>query len=256
MSFGICPLAIIPVRREPEEKSEMVTQLLFGEGFEILESTLKWMKIQTIYDSYIGWVDSKTIQPASYSDIDEEENVFCCSDINAIVKTSSGNQYITLGSTLPYLKNKKGKLGNEEFSFQGVALNSNLLERTDQNIQMMAEKFLNAPYLWGGRTIWGIDCSGFTQIVFKMFGIKLKRDAFQQAEQGILINFVDEARTGDLAFFKNDEGRIVHVGMIVSKNRIIHSSGKVRVDHFDHFGIYNSEKKNYSHQLRFIKRIL
>ena len=116
-------------------------------------------------------------------------------------------------------------------------------------------RYLNAPYLWGGRSPFGIDCSGFTQLVFKFAGIKLQRDAYQQGGQGSIINFIEEVQPGDLAFFSNDEGAIIHVGIMLKDNRIIHSSGKVRIDKIDHFGIYNAETKKHSHLLKLIKRM-
>ena len=257
MSFGICPLALVPVRIDPSDKSEMVSQLLFGEGFEILDTQPKWTKIQIHWDGYTGWVDSNSIHNATFSDIDEDEkDFFYCNDYSAIVNSKNGKQIISLGSNLPQFKKQTFKLGDEEFSFEGTAQNSSAILHTEIEIEKLASNYLNAPYLWGGRSIWGIDCSGFTQLVFKMLGTKLHRDAYQQADQGMLINFVDESRAGDLAFFKNDEGKIIHVGIVLSKNRIIHASGRVRIDVLDHYGIYNMQKKSYSHQLRFIKRIL
>ncbi|MEI7801121.1 MAG: C40 family peptidase [Bacteroidota bacterium] len=257
MSFGICPLALVPVHAEPSDKSEITSQLLFGEGFEILDAQPKWVKVQLHWDNYIGWIDASAIHPASFSDIDEEDkNIFFCSDLAVTVNSSLGKQVITLGSTLPQFKKNEFRIGTAEFSFDGNALNTSEIEHTETAIEEHASKYLNAPYLWGGRSIWGIDCSGFTQVVFKMLGVRLRRDAYQQADQGMLVNFVDEARTGDLAFFKNEEGKIIHVGIVLSKNRIIHASGRVRIDVLDHYGIYNKEKKSYSHQLRFIKRIL
>ncbi len=257
MSFGVCGLSMAALRNEPSDKSEMVSQLLFGEGFEILDAQNKWTRIQLQWDNYIGWVDNNSIIPASFSDIDEEQkNFFYSNDFISTVNSLSGMQCLTLGSHLPLLKKNKFKLGLVDFLFEGTSLNSSSTEHTESNIEQIALKYLNAPYLWGGRSIWGIDCSGFTQMVFKMLGIKLRRDAYQQADQGNLVNFVDEAHTGDLAFLKNEEGKIIHVGIVLNKNRIIHASGKVRIDNLDHYGIYDQQKKSYSHQLRFIKRIL
>jgi len=110
--------------------------------------------------------------------------------------------------------------------------------------------------LWGGRSPFGIDCSGFTQMVYKLCGMPLKRDAWMQAEQGQDIHLLDETQPGDLAFFDNEEGRIIHVGILTTKNRIIHASGKVRLDSIDHQGIFNSETKRYTHNLRLLKRLI
>ena len=116
--------------------------------------------------------------------------------------------------------------------------------------------YLNSPYLWGGRSPFGIDCSGFTQMVFKLNGIKLPRDAYEQAEIGKTLNFIEETQKGDLAFFDNEEGKIIHTGIIIDKNKIIHSSGKVRIDNLDHYGIFNAETGKYSHNLRLIKKVV
>ena len=167
-----------------------------------------------------------------------------------------GNQIITLGSSLPQFRKNKLKLGEQDFSFEGNALNSSSIEHTETAIEELATKYLNAPYLWGGRSIWGIDCSGFTQLVFKMLGIKIRRDAYQQADQGITLGFIEEAEPGDLAFFDNEDGKIIHVGILLGQGKIIHASGKVRIDRIDHQGIFNEETGKYSHKLRIIKRIL
>jgi gamma-D-glutamyl-L-lysine dipeptidyl-peptidase len=129
-----------------------------------------------------------------------------------------------------------------------------LLRFNAENINDVASQYLDVSYLWGGKSLSGIDCSGFCQQVFKQFGIKLPRDAYQQAELGEVVGFLQEVECGDLAFFDNEEGRITHVGMMLNIHEIIHSSGKVRIDKIDHQGIINSETGARTHKLRIIKR--
>ena len=119
-----------------------------------------------------------------------------------------------------------------------------------------AKEFLNAPYLWGGKSFFGVDCSGFTQLVYKVNNVKLPRDAYQQAEVGEALSFVEESQPGDLAFFENAEGRIIHVGIMLDDQKIIHASGKVRIDTLDSTGIFNQEMNKHTHKLRFVKSIL
>jgi cell wall-associated NlpC family hydrolase len=160
-----------------------------------------------------------------------------------------------MGSSLPHLKENECLLGSNKYWYDGQAKDVNAF--ADKNLLIEnAHMFLNTPYLWGGRSPFGIDCSGFTQIIYKLSGIKLRRDAFQQAEQGMTLNFIEEAELGDLAFFDNAEGTIIHVGIILPGNKIIHAAGRVRIDKIDHHGIFNVDTKKYSHKLRLIKRIM
>src|SRR5690606_26313776 len=105
-----------------------------------------------------------------------------------------------------------------------------------------------------GRTNFGIDCSGFSQIAFKMQGVKINRDASQQAEQGTAVDLLTEAKAGDSSSEHNEEGRITQVGIMLNNNQIIHASGRVKIDMIDDQGIFSSDLKKYSHKLRFIRR--
>ncbi|MBK7084827.1 MAG: C40 family peptidase [Flavobacteriales bacterium] len=127
-------------------------------------------------------------------------------------------------------------------------------ERADL-IDAYMHPFLGAPYLWGGRTPTGVDCSGLTQMLFMLMGIYLPRDAYQQAEEGDPVELVDLAEPGDLAFFDNAEGRITHVGIVLPERRILHASGRVRIDALDQEGIFDAEQGKYSHKLRLVKRV-
>jgi len=159
-----------------------------------------------------------------------------------------------MGSTLPFYSNKSLSFGGNKYSFEGNTVLASA--KRPENITLQAQLYLNSPYLWGGKSPFGIDCSGLTQIVYKMCGYQLRRDANQQAEQGETISFLEECKPGDLAFFDNEDGKIIHVGIITHGNNIIHASGKVRLDKLDHQGIFNGETKKYSHNLRLLKRIV
>jgi len=238
----------------------MVTQLLFGEHFEVLEEKKSWTLIRITYDSYECWIDKKQFLLLASEKGLSDSSTGVTTDILQLAEHESGAMIsLPLGSSLPNFKENSFTLGKEKYSFEGEATFPFAKKKVLPNGEDLggaSKWYLNTPYLWGGRSPFGLDCSGLTQIVFKLNGIKLKRDAWQQAEEGKTLSFVEEAKTGDLAFFDNEEGKIVHVGIILDKGKIIHASGKVRIDKLDHHGIYNEELKRYSHKLRVIKRFL
>lgn len=259
MQHGICLLSIVPVRKEAGSTSEMVTQLLFGETYSIIDSTVDWLKIKIEFDAYEGWLNIKqhtSIQYSTFQLIQKENYLLSNELVQIIHNKNEGLSFpICIGSTLPVIKNGQITIENHGFEFSGTLQNSHLKKTANEIIQTSL-LFLNAPYLWGGKSPFGIDCSGFTQVVFKLNGYKLPRDASQQVNKGYPLSFVEEAEAGDLAFFDNEEGNIVHVGIMLDKHRIIHASGNVRIDRIDHYGIFNESVKKYSHHLRVIKRIL
>lgn len=252
--FGICNLAIIPLRFEPSDKSEIVSQVLFGEHFEILEEFKQWARIKMQYDDYEGWVDSKQFQLISESNFNQlsEDAIILNADLIEYI-TAPNNLLIPipLASSLSFLNHSE--INTVNFDFEGTKISGIKPKKELINTAFM---YLNAPYLWGGKTPFGIDCSGFTQMVYKLNGYKLLRDASQQAKQGEPLSFIEESEPGDLAFFDNDEGNIIHVGIIMENNYIIHASGKVRIDRLDHLGIYNAEINKHTHKLRVIKKII
>lgn len=257
MSFGICTLSIIPCRKEPSGTSEMVTQLLFGETYTIIEDKEDWLQITTNFDNYPCWISAKQHTHITDADFKSLKVNLLSSELIQVINQSDNQLVfpITIGATLPNLKNGNLKIGNNSFSFEGQT-NDSTIKKTIKEIKETAYLFLNAPYLWGGRSPFGIDCSGFTQLVYKLNGYQLPRDASQQVEFGTALSFVEEAEAGDLAFFDNEEGNIVHVGIILENQQIIHASGCVRIDKFDHYGIFHSENKKYSHMLRVIKKVI
>jgi hypothetical protein len=253
MEYGICNLAVIPLRAEPSDKSEQVSQLLFGEAFEILEWKDRWVKVVTAYDEYPGWIGRlqfAMLGHIAYKTLKQSPAPITYRAVTqAWKKPDNSVLYLPIGSSLVFLKGTTCNINNEKFEIIGEIGETEALDVT-------AKSFLNTPYLWGGRTHYGIDCSGFTQAVFKLQDIYLRRDASMQAEQGSVVDFISEARLGDLAFFDNDEGRITHVGIMLNNSNIIHASGRVKIDRIDNQGIYSEEQKRYTHKLRIIKRFI
>ena len=235
MNKGICNVSIAPLRADSSDKSEIVSQLLYGESADIIEVKDNWTKIKTHYDNYEAWMDTKQISPVS----DE----FLSSRKVNLVKEPFQSAMLENGRTLVSI--------GSEVSFDPISptRGANLSE----SIVNCAKEFLNVPYLWGGKSFFGIDCSGFTQIIYKIHGIKIPRDAYQQAEIGDALTFIEEAKPGDLAFFENKEGRIHHVGIILVDQKIIHAHGKVRIDSLDSSGIFNKDQNRHTHILRFIR---
>lgn len=250
----------MPCRLEPSDRSEMVTQLLFGETVKIYEEKKgDWRRIKTAFDDYDCWVDKKQVTEIT---IEEFESINANSSILSaelihVIHNKTTEEYIpiVLGSFLPNYNKNAVSFNGTAFLFDGLIVDSSI-KNTKNKLIENAYTYLNAPYLWGGRSPLGIDCSGFTQLLYKLNGVKLPRDASQQAKVGQTLSFVEESEAGDLAFFDNEEGNIIHVGMVLDNNRIIHSSGKVRIDKLDHQGIYNVETNQYSHRLRLIKKII
>lgn len=260
MNYGISGLSIIPVRKEPSEQSEMITQILYGEHFIVNEIMLGWCRVKLAFDGYEGWVDMKMITPLAeknYLKIEHAPFAVSVDIFNIIPVNAEQTTMIVAGSTLPCWRPnlKEFSIQKEVFRHTG-----NITYKNPRNIRKViidqALKYFNAPYLWGGRSPLGIDCSGFAQIIYKMVGYSIPRDASQQVHCGTSLSFVEEARPGDLAFFDDGEGRIVHVGIIWEKHKIIHASGKVRIDNVDQFGIFNIDTKKYTHQMRVMKRII
>jgi hypothetical protein len=245
---GIVIISLVPLRAEPSSKSELVSELLFGEIYTVLEESDDWYKVENHLDGYVGWINNTQFSLLVNSEI--PETIFCKFPFS-IVKIDGIDSpiYVLPGSRI--FKNNSGEcfINGMKCSVEIDAFSRNI------SIAEFSKLFLNSPYLWGGKSLLGIDCSGFTQIVFSCFGLNIPRDAYQQADFGNQVDFISESKPGDLAFIENKDGKITHVGIILENQKIIHASGKVRIDEIDSFGIFNKDSGKHSHQLRWIKRL-
>jgi len=257
VDYGICSLSLVPVRAEPSDKSELVTQLVYGECYQILGSQGNWHQIKIAADDYMGWIDFKQSCPVTPNYFEEWKATQHPRAVDLVQTISSPEMRIPilLGSVLPFFDGINIRINNQKYVYSGRATNNTLPFKINF-FTKIAKSYLKAPYLWGGKSIFGIDCSGFVQQVYGICGYSFPRDAWQQVSLGEEVHFANQTQPGDLAFFDNEEGRIVHVGIMLESQQIIHAHGEVRVDVLDHYGIFNHQRKRYTHRLRIIKRIL
>lgn len=254
MSYAVCCVAVSPIRVEPSHLSEMVTQQLFGEPCEIIDRVKDhWIKIRSQYDNMEGWCQDSQVTEIEPKDYDKKTKALT-SDWVSDLEYNGHVMKVPMGCSLTAMKNGRATWLKNHTYFKGNVWQPASATRDTKNIKLIAFKFFNTPYLWGGKSVFGIDCSGFTQSVYKFFNYPLPRDAWQQAEKGEVVGFLQEARCGDLAFFDDPDGRIIHTGILLNDFEIIHAAGKVRVDKIDVHGIVNSENFQRTHQLRIIKR--
>lgn len=256
--FGICIVACAPIRIDSSDKSEMISQLLYGETCKILlRKRNNWVRISCTHDGYEGWMDPKQLTLITKTELNKlNDKVSFVLDTFSQVGNHKHMINILFGSQLPKYDGMSFTMPHIKLTFSGKATSKELLINTEDQFIKLCRKFIHAPYLWGGRSMFGIDCSGFVQNIFKIFGFQMARDAHQQVDYGETIDFVQLSKTGDLAFFVNEEHKVNHVGIILPNQEIIHASGMVRIDYLDHEGIYNRETKKYTHKLHIIKRIL
>ncbi len=257
METGICLLSVIPVREKPSDKSQMVNQLLFGETVKIIDRLNNWLLIESSGNRYKGWADSNQIRwidEDTYDALEKDTPVYLV-DPYLKVNSTEGPVLLSFGSRLPFFNQNGFQIDGIQYSFEAKPETQHG-KKSEEELALLAQKFLGIPYLWGGRSYFGIDCSGFSELIFKTCGYQPPRDSSEQAEVGKTISFINEARAADLAFFENEEEQIVHVGILLNNTQIIHASNSVRIDSIDHEGIFNVSQQKYTHKLRIIKRIL
>lgn len=253
MKYYVCENVFVPLRSGPAHRSEMLSQVLFGEKYKIVEQSGKWVKIELLLDNYQGWIDLDHLQHSESGDTLQgkvlTKALLCYKKDNSKLVLEPGCEIYQAD-----FKNMTFTAGTSIFSTSSD-FDESFITTTD-TLTDTALRFINSPYIWGGRIPSGIDCSGLTQLAYKIHGINIPRDSRQQSKVGETVNFITEAKPGDLVFFDNEQGIITHVGMIFSAGLVIHASGRVRIDSIDHQGIYKPEIKGYSHHLRTIKRVV
>lgn len=235
-----------------------MTQLLFGDHYTVQEraSNKKWIRISIYFDGYEGWIDARQHLPITkeYFQHINHAAFKITTDITSTLLYNKSPQVVLMGSIIPISSSELFKM-EEQFAFNGEAKNVGQ-RREFEFMRTIASKYVNSPYQWGGKSPFGIDCSGFTQMVFKICGYKLLRDAAQQANQGKAVDSLAASKQGDLAFFSNEKGKISHTGILLNENKIIHASGKVRVDTLTEDGILAAETGRITHRLCSIRRML
>ena len=248
MAQVICIVPVAPIRAEGSHRAEMVSQILLGETATVLNETKDFFQVQMHQDGYEGWCQKLQLQilPEGATIVTKGYTS------NWVSSAVLNGQPIQLPLGTPIVSSTQA---NFEISYADAVLDPINNTFNPAALEIVAKQFLGTAYLWGGRTVFGIDCSGFVQMVFKLFNYKLPRDAYQQAEMGEAIGFLAEAKPGDLAFFDNEQGKITHVGILLSPHQIIHASAVVRIDPIDQAGIVSSSTGLRTHQLRTIRRI-
>lgn len=254
MQTAICLLAVIPMRKEPAHRSEMVSQLLFGEYVTTGEEKGDFVFVTCAYDGYEGWVQRKQLMPVS------EVLTTNLYTVSFVTPVTIGDTLLHVPYTTPVYQQSSYSFGTEKKKIEYLLQPQQVwtpgkLSFSQQALEAAYQPFLSTPYLWGGKSVFGVDCSGFVQQVFKLFGVKLLRDAYLQAGQGIAVDSLEEAKLGDLAFFCNEGGRVTHVGIVLNDNKIVHASGQVRIDLLDKEGIITSEGER-THVMHSIRRIM
>ena len=253
MQKAICCVPVSAMRATSSHKSEMVSQLLFGESVSLLEKEQEWQKVKGIYDGYEGWCPFSHLILLKRQPAFSGEPVLTAEWVNKII-WKGVPMYIPFSCDLSLIRQEDLFEEAVGFRYEGKIFHKKAGTSFPEQTEQVSRFFLNSTYLWGGKSVFGIDCSGFTQTVFRMLGKQVLRDAWQQAEQGAGVSTLSAVQPGDLAFFNNDQGRIVHVGIILASDQIIHASGKVRIDTIDREGIVNLETGERTHRLHSIKR--
>jgi gamma-D-glutamyl-L-lysine dipeptidyl-peptidase len=254
MNTALCIVPVAPIRKEPRHEAEITSQLLFGEAVELISNHGDWVEVVCTYDGYAGFCMRNQLTEVDAA-IAMQDQVPLVNTWSGVMMVNEARMIVPFGSAVPGLQNGESNWGSYRIKSSSKLVMEGAYVFDEESIKLVVFMFLNTPYLWGGRSVFGADCSGFTQVVMRFFGKHLPRDAAHQSLLGEDVGFLTEARCGDLAFFDNEEGKIIHVGMLLNDREVLHSAGRVRIDTIDTAGIINRDTFQRTHQLRFVKRL-
>lgn len=257
MEFAVCSVPVAPIRAEAAQGAEMTSQLLFGERCQVLGKEKEgWAHVRCRHDGYEGHMQLNQLTEIP-AEAYQWNDFGLMPEWSTPIGLNGHLMHVPFGSEMTAIDEQSAPAWRRFLVQYGPdAWSPRQAARNARNIRQVAFTYLNAPYLWGGRSVFGVDCSGFTQMVFRFFDVSLPRDAWQQVDHGQPVDFLQQARCGDLAFFDNEEGRIIHVGMLLNEYEILHAYGRVRVDRIDNSGILNKDEGRRTHKLRIIRRMM
>lgn len=258
MSYAVCHTAISSLRSSSRERSDQLSQVLFGEVMTIIDRKVnKWVRVLTHSDSNLGWILEDHIVEITADEFNSysKSNQFSVELFHPVF-TSNSSFHIPFGSRLPGFDGLGFTLAGKRYTFSGRTIDTRSKRISGEWITKISKMFLHAPQLPGGRSPLGMDPSSFVQLVFASAGVSLERNFEELVKIGRRVDFVEEAMEGDLALFEKRKGKVIHIGIILPGKQVIHVDGTVRIDIFDHYGIFNKEEQKYSHKLRIIRRAL
>ncbi len=259
LAYAYCNVSVMPIRKEPFHSAEQTNQLLFGEKAEIIEvNNREWARIHCSWDGYEGWCKQSQLAVIQRKEYRKGAKYMAGSHNNKLAM-ESGDMWLPLGSDLVALRGGKTIPVSEKGKYKGKKIKYKEVELSCDGLVAAAKRYIHAPYVWGGRSLAGIDCSGLVHMAFKLCNKSFPRDSQPQSAEGELVDFLQNAKCGDLAFFDNKEGKIVHVGILLDNQTIIHATdtaGRVVIDRIDQAGIISTTLKMRTHNLRFVKRII